>query len=68
MCEVIEAAKGRLFLVSFVAYEVDSIIRALRGAIGRPGSDRRVAGVVRQAWRAGNIRFRQGHEGHSPLD
>jgi len=35
LCEVIEAAKRKLFLVSFVAYEVDSIIRALRGAIGR---------------------------------
>ena len=35
LCEVIEAAKRRLFLVSFVAYEVDSIIRALRGTIGR---------------------------------
>jgi len=35
LCEVINAAKRRLFLVSFVAYEVDSIIRALRGAIGR---------------------------------
>lgn len=35
LCEVIEAAKRRLFLVSFVAYEVDSIIRTLRGAIGR---------------------------------
>lgn len=35
LCEVIEAAKRRLFLVSFVAYEVDSIIRALRVAIGR---------------------------------
>ena len=35
LCEVIEAAKRRLFLVSFVAYEVDSVIRALRGAIGR---------------------------------
>lgn len=35
LCEVIEAAKRRLFLVSFVAYKVDSIIRALRGAIGR---------------------------------
>jgi len=35
LCEVIDAAKRRLFLVSFVAYEVDSIIRALRGAIGR---------------------------------
>lgn len=34
LCEVIESAKRRLFLVSFVAYEVDSIIRALRGAIG----------------------------------
>jgi len=35
LCEVINAAKRRLFLVSFIAYEVDSIIRALRGAIGR---------------------------------
>lgn len=35
LCEVIDAAKRRLFLVSFVAYEVDSIIRALRDAIGR---------------------------------
>lgn len=35
LCQVIEAAKIRLFLVSFVAYEVDSIIRALRGAIER---------------------------------
>lgn len=35
LCEVIEAAKRRLFLVSFVAYEVDVIIRALRGAIAR---------------------------------
>ncbi len=35
LCEVIEAAKKRLFIVSFVAYEVDSIIRALHGAIGR---------------------------------
>ena len=35
LCEVIESAKRRLFLVSFVAYEVDSIIRALHGAIGR---------------------------------
>lgn len=35
LCEVIKSAKRRLFLVSFVAYEVDSIIQALRGAIGR---------------------------------
>jgi len=35
LCEVIEVAKRRLFLVSFVAYEVDSIIQALGGAIGR---------------------------------
>lgn len=35
LCEVIESAKRRLFLVSFVAYEVDSINRALRSAIGR---------------------------------
>jgi len=35
LCEVIESAKRRLFLVSFVAYEVESITRALRAAIGR---------------------------------
>lgn len=33
--EIIESAKKRLFLVSFVAYEVDSIIRALRDAVDR---------------------------------
>ncbi|MFB5676434.1 DISARM system phospholipase D-like protein DrmC [Paenibacillus terreus] len=33
--EIIESAKKRLFLVSFVAYEVDSIIRALRDAMDR---------------------------------
>ena len=35
LCEVIETAKRRLFLVSFVAYEIHSILEALRGAIGR---------------------------------
>jgi cardiolipin synthase len=35
LCEVIESAQRRLFLVSFVAYEIDSIIRALRGAVRR---------------------------------
>lgn len=35
ICEVIETAKRRLFLVSFVAYEVQSILDALRRAIGR---------------------------------
>ena len=35
LCEVIDAAKRRLFLVSFVAYRVNSIIMALRRAIGR---------------------------------
>lgn len=35
LCQVIESAKRRLFLVSFVAYEIDSIIMALRDAIGR---------------------------------
>jgi phosphatidylserine/phosphatidylglycerophosphate/cardiolipin synthase-like enzyme len=33
--EVIQSARRRLFLVSFVAYEVDAIIRALRDAVGR---------------------------------
>ncbi len=35
LCEIIEMAKRRLFIVSFVAYEVHSILNALRGAIGR---------------------------------
>jgi len=35
LCEVIDYTRRRLFLVSFVAYEVDSIIKALRNAIGR---------------------------------
>lgn len=35
LCEVIDAAKHRLFIVSFVAYDVTSIVDALRGAIGR---------------------------------
>lgn len=35
LCEVINHAKRRLFLVSFVAYNVGSIISALRDAIGR---------------------------------
>lgn len=35
LCEVINSAKRKLFLVSFVAYRVDSIVNALRNAIGR---------------------------------
>ncbi|OXS27907.1 MAG: phospholipase [Desulfovibrio sp. MES5] len=35
LCEVINYAKRRLFLVSFVAYDVASIIAALKNAIGR---------------------------------
>jgi len=35
LCEVIESAKKRLFLVSFVAYEVPSIVQALRSAANR---------------------------------
>lgn len=32
LCEVIASAKARLFVVSFVAYEVESFMRALRNA------------------------------------
>jgi phosphatidylserine/phosphatidylglycerophosphate/cardiolipin synthase-like enzyme len=35
LCEVINFAKRRLFIVSFVAYQIDSIIKAIRDAIGR---------------------------------
>ncbi len=35
LCEVIDIAKHRLFLVSFVAYEVPRIIKSLREAIDR---------------------------------
>lgn len=35
LLEVISVAKRRLFLVSFVAYDVDVIIKALQDAIGR---------------------------------
>lgn len=35
LCEVIDSARYRLFLVSFVAYEVPSITRSLRAAVGR---------------------------------
>jgi len=35
LCEVIDAARRRLFIVSFVAYGVDSIVNALREAIER---------------------------------
>jgi len=35
LCEVIESARNRLFIVSFVAYEVFSIIKALQDAAGR---------------------------------
>lgn len=35
LCEVIESARNRLFIVSFVAYEVASIMNALQAAVGR---------------------------------
>lgn len=35
LCEVIESARHRIFIVSFVAYEVDTIMKALQEAIGR---------------------------------
>jgi len=35
LCEVIESARNRLFVVSFVAFEVSSIIKALQDAAGR---------------------------------
>ena len=35
LCEVINSAKQNLFIVSFVAYKVESIIKALRNAIER---------------------------------
>lgn len=35
LCEVIESARHRIFLVSFVAYEVETIIKVLKTAIGR---------------------------------
>ena len=35
LCEVIQSAKKRIFLVSFVAYEVPTIMKALRDAIER---------------------------------
>lgn len=35
LCEVIESARNRLFIVSFVAYEVTSITNALQDAVGR---------------------------------
>lgn len=35
LCELIEAAKKRLFIVSFVAYRADKIYTAIREAIGR---------------------------------
>jgi phosphatidylserine/phosphatidylglycerophosphate/cardiolipin synthase-like enzyme len=35
LCELIDFAKSKLFMVSFVAYEVDTIIRALRSAVER---------------------------------
>jgi cardiolipin synthase len=35
LCEVIDSARNRIFIVSFVAYEVDTIMKALREAIGR---------------------------------
>jgi len=35
LCEVINHATRRLFIVSFVAYEIESVINAMRNAIGR---------------------------------
>jgi phosphatidylserine/phosphatidylglycerophosphate/cardiolipin synthase-like enzyme len=35
LCEVIESARSRLFIVSFVAYEVPSVSKALRDAADR---------------------------------
>jgi cardiolipin synthase len=35
LCEVIESARNRLFIVSFVAYEVPLILKALKDAVGR---------------------------------
>ena len=35
LCEVIKSARDRLFMVSFVAYEVHSITKALQDAVGR---------------------------------
>lgn len=35
LCETINYAKRDIFLVSFVAYEIDSVIKAMRDAIGR---------------------------------
>jgi phosphatidylserine/phosphatidylglycerophosphate/cardiolipin synthase-like enzyme len=35
LCEVIESARHRIFLVSFVAYEVETIMKALQAAVGR---------------------------------
>lgn len=35
LCQVIDSAKRRLLLVSFVAYQVNSIITALRAAVAR---------------------------------
>jgi phosphatidylserine/phosphatidylglycerophosphate/cardiolipin synthase-like enzyme len=35
LCEVIESARNRLFIVSFVAYEVSLIAKALQDAVGR---------------------------------
>lgn len=35
LCELIDIAKDKLFIVSFVAYEVDAIIKALQNAVER---------------------------------
>jgi phosphatidylserine/phosphatidylglycerophosphate/cardiolipin synthase-like enzyme len=35
LCEIINSAKQKIFIVSFVAYKVDSIIQSIRNAIGR---------------------------------
>jgi phosphatidylserine/phosphatidylglycerophosphate/cardiolipin synthase-like enzyme len=35
LCELIDFAKDNLFIVSFVAYEIDTIIKALQNAVDR---------------------------------
>ena len=35
LCEIIDASMDKLFMVSFVAYEIDSILESLRSALSR---------------------------------
>jgi phosphatidylserine/phosphatidylglycerophosphate/cardiolipin synthase-like enzyme len=35
LCEIVAAAKTRIFIVSYVAYEVDSVVQALQNAAAR---------------------------------